>query len=205
MSDNNLQIISFLTLRRIIGAIGILLPITLMVGDFIFSDSLLIQSSISNYYSTPMRNVLVGFLFVLGFFLLSYKGYEPIDNITGTLGFFFSLGVALFPCNHALGIVRGVHFASAALLFCVFIVFSLFLFTKSDKQKERTKGKKQRNLVYIVCGIIMIVSLLAIALLVFILPKEQIDSSTLIFWLETTTLWSFGVSWLVKGRFLVTS
>ncbi len=176
-----------------------------MVGDFIFSDSLLIQSSISTYYSTPMRNVLVGVLFVLGFFLLSYKGYEPIDNITGTLGFFFSLGVALFPCNHALGLVRGMHFASAVLLFCVFIVFSLFLFTKSDKQKARTKGKKQRNIVYIVCGIIMILSLLTIAILLLLLPKQQLESLALIFWLETIALWSFGVSWLVKGRFLVSS
>ncbi len=201
MNDQNLQIISYLTLRKLIGAIGILLPIVLMVGDFAFSSSFHIQSSISNYYSTPMRNILVGVLFVLGFFLLSYKGYEPIDNISGTLGFFFALGVALFPCTHSLAVVRTIHFLSAALLFIVFAIFSLFLFTKTNKP-VKSVGKKQRNLVFIICGLVIIAVLLIIALIFILLPKEQIASSTLIFWLESIALWAFGVSWLVKGRFL---
>ena len=67
----------------------------------------------------------------------------------------------------------------------------------------KSVGKKQRNLVFIICGLIIVAVLLIIVAIVFIfLPKEKIASSTLIFWLESLALWAFGVSWLVKGRFL---
>ncbi|HPF93693.1 MAG TPA: hypothetical protein PLV65_07140, partial [Tenuifilaceae bacterium] len=94
-----------------------------------------------------------------------------------------------------------IHFLSSALLFIVFAIFSLFLFTKTNKP-VKSVGKKQRNLVFIICGLVIIAVLLIIALIFILLPKEQIASSTLIFWLESIALWAFGVSWLVKGRFL---
>jgi hypothetical protein len=198
----NIQIISYLTLRKLIGVIGIALPILLALGGFIFTQSFVLENSISSYYYTPMRDVFVGVLFVLGFFLLSYKGYQAIDNVAGSLGFVFALGVALFPAHSGNTIVVTLHFVSAALLFCVFIFFSLFLFTKTHKEKDQTEEKKQRNTIYKICGTLMLICLILIALSFILQTADQRNAYKLIFWLESVALWAFGVSWLVKGRFL---
>jgi hypothetical protein len=44
-----------------------------------------------------MRDVYVATLYVFGFFLLSYKGYQRIDDIISNLGCVFAVGSALFP------------------------------------------------------------------------------------------------------------
>lgn len=198
----DIQIISYLTLRTLIGSLGILIPVLLAIGGFLFSSSMVLEHSISNYYYTPMGDVLVGVLFVMGFFLLTYKGYERIDNIAGSLGFIFALGVALFPCNSDFLAVRITHFVSAALLFGVFVFFSLCLFTKTHEGKEPSTGKKNRNVVYWVCGFAMILFLVLIALSFLFLSPQARNAYKLIFWLESLALWAFGISWLVKGRLL---
>jgi hypothetical protein len=79
MSQNppldNLLVISYLTLRKVIGLLGLALPFLAMVGArLLFHTGL--QVSLSAYYHTGMRDVLVGILFAIGFFLGGYKGYE---------------------------------------------------------------------------------------------------------------------------------
>jgi hypothetical protein len=115
LKDN--QIISYLYLRMLIGACGFVLPLLCLIYGMIYG----IQDSISDYYYTSLRNVFEGILFVLGFFLLTYKGYESKDNRFANLGFLFALGVALCPCNYPQAWVRITHFTSAFLLFSVFI------------------------------------------------------------------------------------
>ena len=66
-------IISYLTLRKIIGILGIALPFVLYLGALIIFQ-INIQSSISSYYYTGMRGVFVGTLFVIGFFCFHTKG-----------------------------------------------------------------------------------------------------------------------------------
>jgi hypothetical protein len=201
----NLQIISYLTLRTLIGSLGIVLPIILAVGGFISTGNLVLESSISSYYQTPLRDVLVGVLFVLGFFLLTYKGYKPIDNIAATLGFVFALGVALCPSSSPVKAIWVLHFVSAGLLFGVFVFFSLYLFTKTKEGEEPSPGKKRRNTVYWVCGVAIILFLVLMALcFIFLTPNER-NAYKIIFWLESAALWAFGISWLVKGRFLWSS
>ena len=80
---------------------------------------------------------------------------------------------------------------------------SLFLFTRSNPSGRMTKKKKERNRVYIICGVVIVISAVAI-------PICQIDGiwehikfikPTLI--LEILALEAFGFSWLVKGGFLL--
>ena len=106
-SNDNPLVLAYLTLRRVVGALGVLLPPILFFGALILSSTGL-QESISHYYGTVMRGVFVGVLFAIGVFLYSYIGYEPSDdkkrfepsdNIAGNLACFFALGVALFPTN----------------------------------------------------------------------------------------------------------
>src|SRR5664279_4207021 len=86
---------SYLTLRKAVGIIGMSLPFVLVFGKWLF-ESPGIQNSISAYYYTGMRNVLVGSLCAIGVFLFSYRGYKT-DGPAGILASVFSIGVALFP------------------------------------------------------------------------------------------------------------
>ena len=95
-SQNMSLVFSYLELRKAIGILGMVLPFVVSLGAWLFFQEG-IQRSISAYYHTGMRDVFVGTLFAIGFFLLSYKGYERSDAIAGDLGCLFAVGVALFP------------------------------------------------------------------------------------------------------------
>jgi hypothetical protein len=204
--DNSL-VFSYLTLRKAIGFLGCALPFAVSLGAlFIFRTG--IQSSISNYYYTGTRDVLVGALWAIGFFLLSYKGYERIDNIAGKLGCVFALGTALFPTAPELApsntatVIGYIHQGFAGLFFFTLIYYSLFLFTKTKPQGQPTRRKLQRNIVYRVCGIVMAICILLMTIYTF-LPKSAtscLEGFRPIFWLETLAILAFGISWLTKGE-----
>ena len=200
----NYQIISHLRLRTAIGALGILLPFVLVIVDSIDIGHFHIEFSISDYYDNNIAgDLLVGVLFVLGFFLWAYRGYEPVDDWVSNSGFFFALGVALFPTTSKIAFVHKMHFVFALLLFTSFIVFSLYLFRKKPKDEDKVTEKKEtRNKAYLVCGIIMIVCIIMIALGSFGLLGKATSEYKLVFWFETIGLVAFGFSWITKGELL---
>lgn len=93
------QLISYLTLRKAVGILGIIFPIVLIVGSVICCGCSEVQSSISAYYHTGMRNLFVGLLCAIGLFLFAYRGYDSADAITGNIACLFALGVAFFPTS----------------------------------------------------------------------------------------------------------
>lgn len=201
-SSPNIQIISYLTLRTLIGLLGFILPVFLIIGEFFVSGNFYVYPSLSRYYYTSMRDIFTGVLFVIGFFLLSYKGYSKIDNITGNLGFVFAVGVALCPTGSQNQIIHILHYCFAGLLFSVFIFFSLYLFRKGKDQTDLSSGKKRRNAAYFVCGIIMIVCLVVIAISLITLSETRLESTKIVLIFETIALWAFGISWLTKGKLI---
>jgi quinol-cytochrome oxidoreductase complex cytochrome b subunit len=196
--NDNDQIIPYYTLRILIGAAGIALPFLLWIGKLFFKNSLQIEYSISDYYDDGTAgDILVGVLFALAFFLVSYRGYAPIDSIAANLGCAFALGVALCPTTSDNKTVHILHFVFAILLFSVFIFFSLYLFRK--KSPHPTKQKKNRNKVYLICGIVMILCIAGIAAYqIFDLNSSWHP----VFWLESLALISFGFSWITKAEIL---
>jgi hypothetical protein len=197
--NDNDQIIPYYTLRILIGAAGILLPVLLVVGKLISENSLAIEYSISDYYdNSTAGDILVGVLFSLAFFLVSYKGYAPIDSIAANLGCAFALGVALCPTTSKNSFIHYAHFVFAFLLFSVFIFFSIYLFRKSGPHP--TKQKKNRNKVYLLCGIIMIVCIVGIAVFEFLVNSRFREKWHPVFWLESLALVSFGFSWITKAE-----
>jgi len=200
-------VFSYLTLRKAIGLLGVGLPFTVVLGALIFFQTG-IQGSISSYYYTGMRDVLVGTLWAIGFFLLSYKGYERADDIAGNLGCVFAVGIALFPTepdtNPSMDAswIGYVHLTFAALFFLTLIYFSLFLFTKTDPSKPPTRRKLQRNRIYRGCGYAMAVCILLIAIYFILLNEEAspLKEYDPVFWLETIAIVAFGISWLTKGE-----
>ncbi len=200
-------VIDYLTLRKAIGILGLALPFLLSIGALIIFDSG-IQSSISSYYYTGMRDVLVGTLCAIGVFLLSYKGYERKDAIAGDLACVFAVGIALFPTTPDVNptseaqTIGDVHLVFASLFFATVTYFSLFLFTKTDPTKTPTRRKLQRNMVYRTCGYTMAASLILI-FVEALLPQETRDSLSPYhprFWLESIAIIAFGISWLTKGE-----
>jgi hypothetical protein len=203
-------LLSYLTIRTVIGILGIALPIVMVSGSYIKSSHLEILSSISCYYHTGMRDQFVGILCAVALFLFTYKGYDRFDNIVGNLGGLFALGVAFLPTIDCVEqpspravVIGNFHSISATLLFAVLIFFSLVLFTKSDlPRSKQNKRKKHRNRVYRICGWVMVICILTIAFY-YAWPQQAFPSLTKyspVFWLETLTLWAFGISWLVKGE-----
>jgi hypothetical protein len=198
-------VISYMTLRKIIGILGMALPFVLSLGEWaIFGKGL--QGSMSAYYHTGMRDVFVGILFAIGFFLFSYKGPDRKDNIAGNLACLFAVGVALFRTTpegkDAVDVAGIVHLACAGLFFLTLTYFSLFLFTKTNPDVKPTRRKLQRNIVYRVCGGIMAASILLMMLYSF-LPKgvtAPLKPLSPIYWLEALAIIAFGVSWFVKGE-----
>jgi hypothetical protein len=153
------EVISYRTIRRAIGWLGILLPVALFLSS-LSPDGFTLQPSISHFYYTNMREIFVGVLCAVSLFLFSYKGHSKLDSWAANAAGLFSLGVALFPTNLLEGYPRQarvvpfidvsfhnvIHFTCAAAFFLTLALMSLFLFTKSGGTIT-----KQTEILFIKC------------------------------------------------------
>jgi magnesium-transporting ATPase (P-type) len=214
--NNDKLLISYLTLRKAVGILGFILPIALVAGSAIVGNCEEVQSSISNYYHTAMRDIFVGILCAIALFLFTYNGYDKRDKYAAQLGSVCALGVAFFPtsiliplptCN-ILPVMQSqfigtLHLLFATLFFLNLAYFSLFLFTES--KGDMTPEKEKRNLIYRICGIVMVACIVLITVYIFLLEKKLANPAKydVIFYLETVALWAFAASWLVKGEMFI--
>ena len=223
--DTNELIISYLYLRKTVGWLAILLPFALLVGNIVISGQQ--PESISGYYYTGMRNVLVGALCVLGVFLIAYSGYDELDRWITNLAGIGALGVAFFPTSSpsfrpsAIGVFHHI-FATAAMTLMGFMALQ---FMKMKAPAEGTHAswteiwrllrtlwhaervpddqprKKMRNRIYRICAWVILASVVLGAAQSFV-PLLVKGNSHLLFWFETLALVAFGASWFVKGQTL---
>jgi len=206
MTKNNNQslLISYLIMRRLIGILGISLPVVLIIGLGIKGSENAFQDSISDYYHTPMRDFFVGILCGIGLFLFSYKGYidkdsryKYKDNIAGNIACILALLVAFCPTSGT--VVGKIHLISAGLFLLTLAFFSLYLFTKGETD---TKRKRRRTRIYKWCGSI-IIACVVFLILYFIIPDSYLTGLSKckpILILEIVALWAFGISWITKGK-----
>lgn len=81
---HNELVLSFLSVRRCVGALGFFLPVALLLYALLTGEGL--RLSISGYYFSPMREIFVGTLLALAVFLWSYEGFrEPERLVTDKL------------------------------------------------------------------------------------------------------------------------
>ncbi|HWZ21378.1 MAG TPA: hypothetical protein VNW06_01920 [Cytophagaceae bacterium] len=217
----NELVFSYMTLRNLIGFCGMLLPIVLVVFTK-EENGLRVQPSISDYYYTNNGDILVAILCILGTFLITYNGYDWKEKVCTITAAVCGLGVAFSPTSsddktyassvhmsHSTvpeiwGIER--HLIFAALFFIALSIVSLFFFPKSDKEKSHldAAGKKtkkgKRNIVYKICGWIMLCCVAVLALHFIIKPK--VDTFPFVFIFESIALEAFALSWLTKGETL---
>lgn len=203
---NSSIIISYFSLRQLIGWLGGLLPLICVVGGLVFSR-LPVQPSISSYYHTNMRDFFVGLMICVSIFLITYKGYERIDKLITTIIGIAGFGLAVFPCLNSsastqpVGIfqisphISGIIHVGCALIFFILLgLNSIFLFTLG---KDSLK-----NGLYKVCGYIILISIFILVITSLTIDSELVDKIRIILILESFMLWAFGFSWLVKGNAL---
>lgn len=193
--------ITYFTLRKIIGFLGFFLAPALVLGSFIIDHTWYIQVSMSAYYHTGMRDLLVGVICGISLFLFSYHGHKWYDSLASKLAGLFGLGIAFFPTsetNDKSDIISTLHYLTSAVFFVILALMSLFLFTKS--KGHMTKKKKQRNRVYRICGIVILVSIAGIPIAGLDAIWEYIKFLKPTLVLEAIALTAFGISWLTKGE-----
>lgn len=204
---------SYLYLRKVLGILGMLLaPLSLLTAlifgpNSAYPVSNLWYSSISITFYSNAGPIMIGLLVATGIFLITYTGYNTLDNVLCTIAGIASIGIAFFPCeNNAVNIPVGIfnlpinistiiHSICAGVFFGILSFNSIFLFTKTD-QDIVVKGTKkwQRNLIYRICGIVMAISMVVGAISgKFGIPKAILMVA------EWIALTAFGISWLVKG------
>ena len=218
--NNDIWLTSQQTLRKLIGVLGVLLPVLLFLTLLIDSGFDRPLFSLSHYYFTRASSIFVMVVSLLAIFLLIYKGQERIDFILSTIAGIFALCVVIFPtsnisrlCNderfkYSITIMKnsmfrmGLHYVSASIFLLALACMSIFVFTKSDKAPaERSRNKKIRNRIYRVCGVVMILAILVmLSNVVGIISNEVFSKYSLVFWMEVIAIEAFGISWLTKAE-----
>ena len=198
----------YLRIRNLCGLLGILLP-----WIALFSAGIKLDKATGWWWSISatyyQSDALVGVLVPARIVLMSYIGYERIDNLVTTLTGLFGLGIVLFPCKVGwipdgspvgffqlpIEFSHILHLSFAALFFLFAALNSLFLFTKHGE--TMTDRKKVRNTIYRICGwgMIGLEALLVVLGLVFGTP------AWFVMVIEIILLQLFGFAWLVKGEF----
>ena len=217
-SHNDL-VLSFLAVRRAIGALGFFLPLALLAYGLSTGDLL---PSISSAYYSPMREVFVGCLMAQAVFLWSYEGFRPdagdlvSDKATARVAAVAIALVALAPthpgdkageapaglsctllqCLLGPDVSSTVHLASAAVFFGALAVYCLVLFTKGAVDGVE---KDASNRIYRVCGwtILGVIGVLGVLFATGL--DDRLSWWRPVFWLETVATLAFATSWMVKG------
>jgi len=213
VDQNRGLIVSYLTMRRLIGMLGMALPVVVVAGGALHGGHG-VQASISGYYYTNMRDFYVGLLCVVALFLISYRGYERVDNALGTWSGLFALGMVFFPTSTFSGestrvgiflvddrVSAYLHLAFAALFFIAMAFFSIVLFTRRGPG-VLGKQKRRRNLIFRTCGVVMLLSLVCIVVYSVGYSRTDVAKLNPILVFESVALFAFGISWLVKGNTL---
>jgi hypothetical protein len=213
-SENDIK--TFRRLRKAIGYLGISLPIILVILSLIPFFKTSVQSSISNYYYTNLREIFTGILCAVGLFLIRYQGFKNSsfwknDNLLTNIAGYMAFGIAFFPTNPdswdekiytliplKLEFLGFIHYGFAATFFFLLSIISINVFTIGQRVNNKVqKSIFNENNIYKICGYLILLPIIMVPLF----SKINIfHCSTLLF--EALALFSFGISWLIKGRAL---
>lgn len=212
-------VISYLSLRKSIGFLGIILPILLLIGTLFYNNEIL--PSISHYYHSSLKIIFTGILISIATFLWSYNGEDSEENHLCTTSAILAILIVIFPTKNDINLLKenqvyykndfslfvppsssditwisGMHFLCAGLFFLCLILMILWKFKGHEKKYG---GNKTILIIYNICGYGMILSILGIILAKFIINNNK---SCLTFILESIALILFGLAWLIKGETL---
>ena len=199
---------SYLIMRVTIGALGIALPVLLVLGEpLLFDGQPFPRGSLSAYYYSGVRELFVGTLCAIGVFLVTYKVAERsrenrLSIYAGVAVIIVALfptgrpgpGVSVTPLQVVLGetTVERVHFTAAAVFIASLAVISFYFSRPGPKTGERPPSFWSKY--HRICAGFIVAALLLAAVTGF---TGRPDKGLLI--AEWVAVWAFGASWLMKG------
>ena len=202
--NNESYAFDYTRLRFVMGVVALLLPVSVAffaqkpLGSEGLDSISASYYAMSELYGTTSRNVFVGMMFVTATLLLAYRGLNITHGKLSRLAATASVVVALFPVNHSCYPVKFIHYTGAATLFLILIIFCFSLFQK-DYGKEGDK-KKRRKVIYWICGTIMSLGLVSLAIVGYFYPDKKLSGYGLFFWIETVMLMAYGIAFVVSGK-----
>ena len=191
-------------LRFVMGVVALLLPVSVAffaqkpLGSEGLDSISASYYAMSELYGTTSRNIFVGMMFVTATLLLAYRGLNCTHDQLSTLAAIASVVVAVFPADHNCYPVKFIHYAGAASLFVILIIFCFSLFQK-DYGGEGDE-KKLRSVIYWICGTIMSLGLVSLAIVGYFYPDKKLCGYGLFFWIETVMLMAYGIAFIVSGK-----
>lgn len=202
------------TLRKIVGTLGMFLPLALYLFVEIDSGFSTVLPSISHYYFTRACGIFIIIISMLSVFLLIYKGEKQEEFNVSLIAGISSLLLLLFPTDNLPNSFDAVcvtslktsdfrmnfHFICAGIFLLALAYMSAFLFTKTDKHSTiKGKQKKIADRIYRTCAVLIVLAILTI-----IICKQFFNDIysfyPITFWMEVVAVEAFGFSWLVKGE-----
>jgi Kef-type K+ transport system membrane component KefB len=143
------MIITYMTLRKCVGWLGVLLVPILVLGTLVLGPPPAIQTSVSAYYYTNMRNPLEGILCAIALFLMCYHGYAKEDSIISKLAGVFCACIAFFPTSDSAtktDPISTLHFIFADIFFTLFGLYVHLSLYQIVRQHDQTKDRAQPRL-----------------------------------------------------------
>ncbi|HOM12412.1 MAG TPA: hypothetical protein PLB41_03750 [Rubrivivax sp.] len=214
---------TYFFLRVSLGSIAVALPLVLWLGGKALLD-IAPQPSISAYYHTDLRDVMVGALCAVGLALLIYKGFSRAEdwllNIAGVL----VVGVALFPTDPArllqcfppcaaqcvafspkldrtadVLIRSGLHGCFAVGFFAAIGSVCIFCAQRTLHLIARPAVRKFYRSAYKLLGVAMWALPLTTAAWLRLSPDAGSDcADRTVFWVEAAGIWVFAAYWWLK-------
>lgn len=195
------------TMRVVVGCIALLLA----PAVYLLANGAEPLDSISASYWSDARDIFVGALIAVGFFLFAYNGAackRDLEFVLSKLSCGFAICVALFPTSSAMvtdlppawtlkltGIIGlqpvHIHYSAAVLLFVCLIAMMWFF-----SRRALRKGKLLRSRTYLVIACLMLGGIIIIGLIGWWLGW----SNTLLL-VEIWGLGFFGIGWLLAGSY----
>jgi hypothetical protein len=225
--ESNELVLSYMTLRNMIGFSGFLLPLYLIIFTIVTPNAgdLAVQGSMSDYYWTSSGDVFVLVLCTPCVFLFAYAGYNWKERLLCYLAAIGGFGVAFDPtkwkeaCKISLhstdpdrniimfpGTEIEIHFIFAGLFLICLAIMSIKFFPLTTPGETVQKGTKKakRNRIYKICGWIMIASVVGCILEEIFYDQivAQFGKQPIIFLFEAIALFAFSTTWLTKGETL---
>ncbi len=193
---------TYFSTRIGIAIIGILFPLILWLVGLMLDVEL--QSSISDYYHTPMRDVFVGILFAIGASLYLYKGYSTVEDFVLDAAGILAVCVALLPTSCPMDEQCDTftapfwHGVSAISFFIAIAYICIFRWKdtlNNEEIDEKNQISESRKKIYILIYRILGAAMIALPLLVWFFYR---DTGILVFKLELVAVWVFSAYWIVK-------
>jgi len=208
----SLYVRSYLAMRTLVGVIGVLLPVALVLIDWLGFDEGAVRSSMSAYYYSGMREMFVGAMAATSVFLVTYKIAEwSWDNLLSVTAGLAAALVAVFPTGIPAGAdipltplqdglgestVRTVHYVAASVFIASLGVMCALFGRREGGRPPRATKQDGTFWQWFHWSCAMVIGLAVVFIVVTGIADAPTDH---LFWGEAIATFAFGASWFAKG------